>query len=91
MNDSKSQPATELELAPHRLSQILDDFGFIECQEIAAFLNLVCNTKPDSKDVFWIKGKIRTCLNRYDNGSDYFEPLRIIERKLIKAYEDYHV
>ncbi|MCU6345967.1 hypothetical protein [Enterobacter quasiroggenkampii] len=75
------------EITVSDLSERLSGFGFIECQDVSVFLSLVCDRKPDSKDLFWIKGKIRACLSRHDNGNEYFEPLRIIEKELEKAYE----
>lgn len=84
--DTENFPPSQLTISISELSEKVKDFGFIECQSICAFLNLVCDKKPDSQDLFWIKEKIRACLRRYDNGNEYFEPLRIIEREL-EAYE----
>ncbi|HBH7065077.1 TPA: hypothetical protein KWI17_004746 [Enterobacter cloacae] len=75
------------EITASNLSKRLKVYSFIECQQILAFLTLVANRKPDSKDLFWIKGKVRACLNSHDNGSEYFETLRNIEKELIKASE----
>lgn len=88
MNSYGIEKSPTPEITVNDLTERLSFFGFIECQEISVFLNLVCDRKPDSKDLFWIKGKIRACLSRHDNGNEYFEPLRIIERELEKVYEN---
>lgn len=71
------------EITVSNLTKRLQVYGFIECQQILVFLNLVADRKPDYKDLSWIKSKVRSCLNRHDNGSEYFELLRNIEKELI--------
>ena len=87
MNSYNTDKSSTSQITISELSEKLKIFGFIECQSICVFLNLVCDQKLDSKDLFWIKGKIRACLSRHDNGNEHFEQLRIIERELNEVYK----
>ena len=73
------------EISCDELSTKLNHYGFIECHEMINFLEFVCDKKPDRLALNWLKGKVTQCLEIHDNGSDYFDELRVIKLLIYDA------
>ncbi|WP_054480748.1 hypothetical protein [Photorhabdus heterorhabditis] len=50
----------------------LHKYGFIEVAVLIEFLKAFCDDVPDRASYFYIKEKLKECLDIHDNGSDYF-------------------
>ncbi len=60
------------------LTAAIRHYGFIECQDILSFLNYVCGIYPDRCSLIWLKEKTSECLDKHDDGSEYFTMLRTL-------------
>lgn len=66
----------------------LSRYGFTECSTLRHFLLSVCGVHPDCCELLYIRGMLRTCLNRHDDGSPWFADLRAMERQVSLAMAD---
>lgn len=63
----------------------LSRYGFIECSTLRHFLLSVCGEYPDTCALLYIRGILRTCLSRHDDGGQWFADLRDMERQVSRA------
>lgn len=77
-----------MKLNKNHLSEIIQHYGFIDCGQVVSFLKYVCDEYPDEIDLTWIYGKINLCLRRHDNGSEYFNGLRLVMEKIEDAFRN---
>lgn len=43
-----------------------------------SFMEYVCDIYPDRHSLIWLREKAVTCLDKYDNGTEYFTDLKIM-------------
>lgn len=66
------------QLMPEVLKTKLRLYGFVECSSLIAFIDLFCIPYPDRSALAYILGKTEGCLINHDNGSNYFNGLKVI-------------
>lgn len=62
-------------------------YGFVEVSDVIAFLEVICPTVPDDAAVLYMKEKLSDCLKNNDNGSEYFDELRTVVKKLEEEHQ----
>ncbi|WP_139375513.1 hypothetical protein [Serratia marcescens] len=65
-------------LARRSLIEKLGYYGFVECASLVNFLQLICDDDPGVSELRYILSKVKQCLDKYDNQSDYFDRLRAL-------------
>ncbi|MCW0332958.1 hypothetical protein NB704_004347 [Pantoea ananatis] len=63
----------------------LSHYGFTECSTLRHFLLSVCGEYPDPCALLYIRGMLRTCLSRHDDGGQWFADLRAMEQQVSRA------
>ncbi|MEI2606797.1 hypothetical protein V8O11_23850 [Erwinia aphidicola] len=63
----------------------LSRYGFTECSTLRHFLLSACGEYPAPCTLQYIRGMLRTCLNRHDDGSPWFADLRVMEQQVSRA------
>lgn len=71
-----------LAISRNALMSQIEKYGFCETQEVIVFLSLLVSDIPDRASCAYIHQKIKECLVKHDNGSVYFDGLRLIHHKL---------
>lgn len=57
-------------------------YDFVEISDILDFIRLICHSRPDRSDYFYIRSKLGACLHMYDDHSAYFIPIRELATEL---------
>jgi len=65
-------------LARRPLIEALGYYGFVECAYLVSFLQLICEDEPGIPELQYIQSKLKHCLDKYDNKSDYFNRMRVL-------------
>lgn len=62
--------------------------AFTECSTLRHFLLSVCGEYPAPCALLYIRGMLRTCLSRHDDGGQWFADLRAMEQQVSRATVD---
>jgi len=73
-----SEPAASGILARDLLYSSLKHYGFSEIDDLLRFLLFSCESVLGEEEQRFIHSKLKSCLSRHDNGSDYFNDMKII-------------
>lgn len=77
------EPGVSANLVARRyLIKKLGYYGFIECASLVNFLQLICDDEPGIDELRYILSKVKQCLDKYDNKSDYFNNLRNLYKNI---------
>lgn len=68
----------------HCLANRIASYGFRECATLAFFMKYICECPPGPADFFYMRRKLRDCLERHDDGSSWFTDLRAIASEIDK-------
>ncbi|MDQ1223893.1 hypothetical protein QE443_000054 [Pantoea ananatis] len=81
-------------LSRRRLRERLSRYGFVECCMLICFLDMCCSDRLGMGELFYIRSKIRECLWNHDEGSAWFDDLRLMEsdvsRSLALQHKKHH-
>ncbi|PKC42915.1 hypothetical protein V462_00085 [Pantoea ananatis 15320] len=72
-------------LTRDRLRERLSRYGFVECSMLICFLDMCCYERPEQGELLYIRSKIRECLWSHDDGSTWFDDLRLMESQVSRA------
>ena len=87
MNDMTTPADTRTcdSLTRGRLRKRLSRYGFVECSMLICFLDMCCCERPGRGELLYIRSKIRACLWSHDEGSAWFDDLRLMESQVSRA------
>lgn len=68
-----------------RLRERLSRYGFVECSMLTGFLDVCCCERLGRGELLYIRSKIRECLWSHDEGSAWFDDLRLMESQVSRA------
>lgn len=76
MKSQVSETFGLLRLTSRNVSEILRNYGFPEIGDILSFLEFICRPDLGISEIVYIRKKIELSLRKYDDGNNYFIPLR---------------
>lgn len=76
MQSQLSKTSGIISLTSKRVGETLREFGFSEIGDILSFLDFISRPELGISEIVYIRKKIELCLRRYDDGENYFIPLR---------------
>ncbi|MEJ1269060.1 hypothetical protein WDV93_25385 [Pantoea ananatis] len=87
MNDMTTPADTRTcdSLIRDRLRERLSRYGFVECSMLICFLDMCCCERPGQGELLYIRSKIRACLWSHDDGTEWFNDLRLMESQVSRA------
>ncbi|WP_380181565.1 hypothetical protein [Kalamiella sp. sgz302252] len=73
-----SEPTAGGILSRDLLYSSLKHYGFSEIDDLLRFLIFSCESVLGEEEQRFVHSKLKSCLSRHDNGSDYFNEMKII-------------
>ncbi|MCW0307106.1 hypothetical protein [Pantoea ananatis] len=72
------------------LRERLFRYEFVECHVLICFLDMCCCERLGQSELFYIRSKIRECLWSHDEGSAWFDDLRLMESEVSRLLAIQH-
>ncbi|KDA94290.1 hypothetical protein T296_11370 [Pantoea agglomerans Eh318] len=76
MKSQTSETSGLICLTSKSVCEAVREYGFSEIGDILSFLDFICRPDLGISEIAYIRKKIDLCLRRYDDGRNYFIPLR---------------
>ncbi|MEN4748125.1 hypothetical protein [Pantoea agglomerans] len=76
MKSQTSETSGLICLTSKSVCEAVREYGFSEIGDILSFLDFICRPDLGISEIAYIRKKIELCLRRYDDGENYFIPLR---------------
>lgn len=67
------------------LRKRLSRYGFTECSSLVCFLDVLCCERLGQSELLYIWSRLRECLWTHDEGSAWFDDLRLMELEVSRA------